>query len=549
MQGSSSTSEFWVLGPPGTGKTTRASHYIRKAAEKHGSNRLLVASFTRAAAAELVGRDLPIERDRVGTLHSHCFRALGHPDIAEAHISEWNESHADYSIGGGNRKADLDDPSGGSDGDEAAAGGGKADDLFKRAQLLRARMVPREHWPQSVAAFDKEWSAWKDECGFLDFTDLIERGITDIDGAPGGAEIGFFDEAQDFTALELALARKWCGRMERYMFIGDDDQTIYAFKGADPRVFIGDDLPDTHVEVLKQSYRIPASVHRVAQRITDALSFRKAKVYHPREEEGRVALSSATWKAPARLLEVIERRIADGQTVMILAQCKFLLKNITTVLRESAVPFWNPYKRNHGGWNPLQFGGDKKQTAIDRIFAFLAIDPEVNPSASAGWTWGHVQSWTKHVAAKDVLVAGAKVELAKKDPNAYADVWTLAEFFDAAALERALSCDLEWFRSVLLGTKTSGYEFPLDIIAKRGKNAVRENPKVCIGTIHSVKGGEADTVILFPDVSLAAAKEWGTTDGRDSLHRLFYVGATRARHELIVCSPGHKWSFPLGRYL
>ena len=62
-------------------------------------------------------------------------------------------------------------------------------------------------------------------------------------------------------------------------------------------------------------------------------------------------------------------------------------------------------------------------------------------------------------------------------------------------------------------------------------------PKVIVGTIHSVKGGEADVVFLFPDLSPGAARMYETQDGRDSATRLFYVGATRARETLVICSP------------
>jgi superfamily I DNA/RNA helicase len=56
------------------------------------------------------------------------------------------------------------------------------------------------------------------------------------------------------------------------------------------------------------------------------------------------------------------------------------------------------------------------------------------------------------------------------------------------------------------------------------------------GTIHSVKGGEADAVFLFPDLSRSgdlAYRRYGAD--RDSVIRLFYVGMTRARKSLYLC--------------
>jgi superfamily I DNA/RNA helicase len=72
----------------------------------------------------------------------------------------------------------------------------------------------------------------------------------------------------------------------------------------------------------------------------------------------------------------------------------------------------------------------------------------------------------------------------------------------------------------------------------RGPRTLVETPQVVVGTIHSVKGGEADVVYLFPDLSRAgdASLNRGGAD-RDAVIRLFYVGMTRAKHKLYICQP------------
>jgi superfamily I DNA/RNA helicase len=79
--------------------------------------------------------------------------------------------------------------------------------------------------------------------------------------------------------------------------------------------------------------------------------------------------------------------------------------------------------------------------------------------------------------------------------------------------------------------------FPAHIAARRRGHALVDEPRVIVGTIHSVKGGEADIVYLFPDLSKAGDAQYqqrGTP--RDSVIRLFYVGVTRARETLYLCS-------------
>jgi superfamily I DNA/RNA helicase len=126
-----------LLAPEGAGKTTYLSKQVAHAAEKYGPDKVLVTSFTRAAAAELVGRDLPIGRNQIGTLHAHCYRALGAPELAEKkeHLAEWNKSYPNWALSGGGNL------------DEAAVDRkceSPGDELFGHYQSLRARMVRRE---------------------------------------------------------------------------------------------------------------------------------------------------------------------------------------------------------------------------------------------------------------------------------------------------------------------------------------------------------------------------------------------------------------------
>ena len=122
----SSGEEYRVFGPPGTGKTTYLKRQVLRAAERYGESAVLVTSFSRTAARELVSRDLAIPPEQVGTLHAHCFRALNRPRLAESHLEDWNGRHPEYALKRSSKKeSDLDrglDESGGdSAGDELMA--------------------------------------------------------------------------------------------------------------------------------------------------------------------------------------------------------------------------------------------------------------------------------------------------------------------------------------------------------------------------------------------------------------------------------------------
>jgi DNA helicase-2/ATP-dependent DNA helicase PcrA len=56
-----------------------------------------------------------------------------------------------------------------------------------------------------------------------------------------------------------------------------------------------------------------------------------------------------------------------------------------------------------------------------------------------------------------------------------------------------------------------------------------------VSTIHGAKGGEADNVVLFTDLSPAAEAQMNINP--DDTHRVFYVGVTRAKQNLFIVEP------------
>lgn len=539
--------EIDVFGPPGCGKSTYVARQVEVAAEKHGKGAVFVASFTKAAAAELAGRKMTIDKGMVGTLHAHCYRALERPPIAETKAAAWNEKHPDMALSSAGA-VDVDDPLAEPLTTENGAAGG--DEAMAVCQVLRAQMVPVEQWPLLAKRFHEAWTKWKHAEGLIDFTDMIERCLEEVPTAPGDPRVAFFDEAQDFTPLELALVRRWCTETESFVLVGDDDQCIYSFKGATPDAFLEGQKNGAFSKVLSQSYRVPRAVHEFATRISAQISRRQPKEYAPRDFGGSVERSDASWKRPEWLVDEIERHTSAGKKCMILASCSYFLRPIIAVLRKEAIPYHNPWRRKRGDWNPLLRGYAKKDgtathSALDRLMAFLVTDPTTPGPPREEWTWGEIVQWTKPLESDGVFRKGFKKAAAQKDQAAFADVFDLGDWMQPEAMARAEAHDLDWFYANLLGSEMPKYEFPVSIARKRGKQALRAEPLVSIGTIHSVKGAEADVVFLVPDLSRRGYEQWmfSGKGGTDSTLRLFYVGATRARESLVLCSPGTKWHF------
>ena len=71
-------------------------------------------------------------------------------------------------------------------------------------------------------------------------------------------------------------------------------------------------------------------------------------------------------------------------------------------------------------------------------------------------------------------------------------------------------------------------------LLNRGVN-IFDRPKIKLSTIHGAKGGEADNVLLFTDLSGKAVHDMERNP--DDAHRVLYVGLTRARHNLVLKLP------------
>lgn len=530
--------EHRVYGPPGTGKTTWLRNQTEKWAREYGSDNLMVASFTRAAAHEIASRDLPINRRQVGTLHSFCYRALGGPDIAEPHVREFNDAHPSYRLTADEHGGlDVDEPV------EARFGSTEGDKLMARREVLRARMVPEDEWPTGVRGFHHVWETWKAETGRVDFTDLISLCREQVGYAPGVPSIGLFDETQDFTPLELDLVRRWGARMEMIVLAGDDDQVLYSFKGATPDAFLDPPIPDDRRRVLVHSHRVPRAVHAVADGWVRTLTRREPKDYEPRDADGLVrGLERATFRSPARIVDDACAQIDAGRSCMILATCSYMIDPVKSLLKKEGIPFHNPYRRKRGDWNPLQSGSARRRTASYRLLAYLRTQPSVWGDEHGWYSGEDLRSWVEVLRTQGLLTKGAKARaeslpgVEDVDLDVFDGLWDENAADYPATLDALNRADLDWFADHLLASRARPFDFPLRVARRHGAARLRETPLLTIGTIHSVKGGEAQVVYLMPDLPPPAHRDWEMGgEHRDSIIRQMYVGMTRASEELVFC--------------
>jgi ATP-dependent DNA helicase Rep len=192
----------------------------------------------------------------------------------------------------------------------------KNDGLTPDQALERAR-APRElEAAQVYAAYQQRLAAFN----AVDFDDLIRLPLAvlerDEDARLAWRErIRYLlvDECQDTNAAQYALLKLLAGERGAFTCVGDDDQSIYAWRGADPGNLdkLSQDYPTLRVVKLEQNYRCAQRVLRAA----NALIARNPHA-HPKK----------LWSAHAdgERIRVLECRDAEHEAERVASQLMYL---------------------------------------------------------------------------------------------------------------------------------------------------------------------------------------------------------------------------------
>ncbi|MCP4878298.1 MAG: ATP-dependent helicase [Gammaproteobacteria bacterium] len=542
--------EYRAIGPPGCGKTTWLQKQVKLAVQKHGSGSVLLASLTRAAAAELAGRDMPVDEQSIGTLHAHAYRSLDRPELAQdkKHIDAWNEyvckkGYEHWRL----TKSLKQDDMGKASHEEQTEG----DELYEMAETFRHRCIPFDDWMvDRVQSWFEAWQDFKEMSFAMDFTDMIVKASEVVERAPGNPRFVFLDEAQDLSLLELKLARKWAEHCEVFIMVGDPDQCLYEWRGSSPLNFENPKLDEANYKYLSQSWRVPAAVHRVAVNWIEQVPGRRKVEYLPRKKNGDGPTvqgvcrneDDLSFQTPEELFEDAEKYLSqtveldDGtirpKTVMFLGSAGYMLHPIIRFLREEGIPFHNPYNTKRGDWNPLGAVGRKGSTSMaERIRAFAYCEWLNN--------WDELVKWLPLLKLEHFRESRFVTSKHIESLHGRHDADELKTVLSEEAIKRAIATDFAWLVDGMKAQYKNlrSTHYAIRLVEKNGEAILNKKPQIMLGTIHSVKGGQADVVYVFPDLSPAADDEWQDDRSKPGICRVFYVAMTRAREELVLCDP------------
>ena len=328
-----------VLAGAGTGKT-RVITYRIAALVRSGirPNRILAVTFTNKAAREMRERALrllgrrrqQVDPPEISTFHSLCvrilrrhIRRLGYP----ADFAIYDRSDQETVARGALRELRV------------ASDRLRPGDLVSRISALKAQSLgpaaAREaalgDLGQTVAAAYERYQTTLRAAGAVDFDDLLLLTESLFGEYPEVrfAEASRFDhllidEYQDTNGLQYRIVRALAERHRNLCVVGDDDQSIYGWRGAEVEhiLHFARDWPDAKVVKLEDNYRCRAPIIEVANRLISHNASRHAKTLRPAKPGGdppRFARFDDESREAEAVVSEIRRRLDQEATPRVVA--------------------------------------------------------------------------------------------------------------------------------------------------------------------------------------------------------------------------------------
>ena len=487
-----------ILGPPGTGKTTKALEYVEAFHNDPEINRIVFCSFTIKAKEEAKHRML---EDGLPVRNKHCPDAK--IELATIHALTFNHLNykRDYMV---NTLASF-----------ARSIGQKSTivhDKYTQGaktpleksiawyQIVRSRMMdydsvrlPVGVARQTVKGYISEFERWKEAAQKIDYNDVLLNYLSKGDAFPH--DVAIVDEAQDLSPLQWACTDKMFANAKHYYAVGDDDQTVFGFAGSRAIDFIS--WPCDKTEVLGRSHRLGAVIQTYSQTVLKRLSIRLPKKFLPRDGKSTVRFTNDI--EPVGDIFPYESCVILHRNAYIAEKVRRTLDGMGLIYKGKGSPFSiaKPLKAIRL-WESWRVGDQLYGKDVASIMKFIPTDVEI------------------------------------------------PRYDDLGRKAMAPPCPLPtvpWHNILEMEFKTA-YENVQDL---QSLEYLLSDPVIEITTIHQSKGGEWDKMILMSDVSAATFNQFtkGTQEEKDEEHRVWYVALTRARLALQIVKPQTLKYYPL----
>lgn len=291
-----------ILAGAGSGKTRVLTHRIACLMEEKGVNpwNILAITFTNKAAQEMRERvdklvGMGAESIWVSTFHSACVRILRrHIDFLgfDNHFAIYDTEDQKTVIKEVCRRLNIDTK------------------IYKERTLMvkishaKDELISPEEMElnaggdfneKKIAAVYKEYQATLRKNNALDFDDLIVKTVELFQNYPNVLEYYqerfqyiMVDEYQDTNTAQFKFVSLLASKYQNLCVVGDDDQSIYKFRGANIGNILGFEqaFPGAKVIRLEQNYRSTGNILEAANRVIENNTERKPKRLWTENESG-----------------------------------------------------------------------------------------------------------------------------------------------------------------------------------------------------------------------------------------------------------------------
>lgn len=286
-----------VLAGPGSGKTTVITHRIKNLIEKAEvrPDNILVVTFTKAAAISMQKRFSTLMNGgkgqlvTFGTFHSVFYKILRKSRRYEATeiLSERQKTDYIREIIGryGISSNDISELS---------------QNIINDIGNIKGNMLNAQEYEPSCCKkedFIKVYNAYNLELkkdGKMDFDDILREcylllceNHTILEQWRELYKYILIDEFQDINRIQMNIIELLASPLNNIFVVGDDDQSIYGFRGARPEIMIEfkDYYPEAELIVLNVNYRSTQSIINVAGRVIENNKTRLDKCAHANNDK------------------------------------------------------------------------------------------------------------------------------------------------------------------------------------------------------------------------------------------------------------------------
>lgn len=522
-----------LIGPPGTGKTTAIMGMcVDLLAQGWIPADIAIVSFTRAAVKEVRDRLANVTGERhwegVGTLHSRAARLQGECRFLKD--EDWRDfaQLTRYQLTPEN-DANKDS--------EVEARTGTEDDKLRMVHCYaRNRMISLEQAASDsgskvmldrLRCYVRLFEQYKADVEKIDFVDVIALAVKDAVSITQPVII--VDESQDLSPLQIAFLLPAIEQASIVVIAGDDDQAIFEFQGASPAWIRSlHTAPGWRTHILPQSWRCPAAVQRLAERIIASASNRVPKTYLPRPEEGE--------HVQMPLVAALQRYCtAPEDGVFVLCRGKKQCSIVISLLFHAGVPY-----RAERGSGPRPYESAALLSALGVFYSIRAGDAVSALLLSAAID-RFCGTRTK-TETSGLIPHGVKAKFER-----WSRTHSMATIDDLAAQglgDLVAQCDDAPLGCFQRNAQPEVIVYLGRLVDDQGH---LPEPQITVTTWHGSKGREAHTVIVWAEIPRPCLDALQIRRHADAEIRAAYVAVTRAKYRVVICwaNPGQPaYPFP-----